>query len=431
MQSSRPAPDVDGNRLMKRLHDLSVIGRDPTGGITRPGFSAAAGEANRFVGALAQQAGLSVSIDAGGNLILRRPSDSRDRPTLVLGSHLDTVVNGGWLDGAYGVLAGLEVLQVIQENNVELDFGLAVIAFANEEGALFPQPFWGSMVVAGLLDQLPADPTDYQGNPLAKALAETGGNMAELSAATWEPNSLLGYLELHIEQGPVLEDAGLSIGVVDAIVGRTVLGVEIRGIAAHAGTTPMESRSDALLAAARLALFTDQLPREKNLCSVATVGHLEVRPNSANTIVGTAHLTVDIRDATLDRMAAAEQAVRDELDDLAKQFGLEVQCDRLIQSSPALTDESLRRTIEASADDLGLGYRTMTSGAGHDAQIMAGVAPIGMIFVPSINGVSHVPDEDTSPADLVAGARVLLGSVLRMGPPNGDAQNVHPAMTVR
>lgn len=414
MRSSRHRLDIDGFRLVARLHDLSAIGRDPAGGITRPGFSALAAEANKFVGNLAEQAGLRASVDAGGNLILRRPSDEGKRPTLLVGSHLDTVVNGGWLDGAYGVLAALEVLQVVHQNDVDLDFDLAAIAFANEEGALFPQPFWGSMVVAGMLDALPSEPTDYHGNPLAKALAETGGNMAELRTAVWPTGSLLGYLELHIEQGPILESERLPIGIVDAIVGRTVLGVEVRGVAAHAGTTPMDSRSDALLGAARLALFAEQLPQDMSLCQVATVGHLEVRPNSANTIVGTAELTVDIRDATLERMAAAEQAVRDELAALAKQFNLEVKCERLIQSRPALADPLFRRRIAESAEELGLGYRTLSSGAGHDAQIISTVAPMGMIFAPSIDGASHVPQENTSEEDLIAGARVLLGTVLRM-----------------
>jgi N-carbamoyl-L-amino-acid hydrolase len=406
--------DINGDRLMSRLHTLAGIGRDPSGGISRLGFSATASEANRFVLRTAEKCGLPASIDAGGNLLIRQPTSDRSRPTLLLGSHLDTVVNGGWLDGAYGVIAALEVLQTISENHLKLEFDIAVVAFANEEGALFPQPFWGSMVMSGMLDALPENPTDYHGSPLDIALARAGGDITNLEAAVWPESSILGYLELHVEQGPVLESGGLQIGVVDAIVGRTVVEVDICGVAAHAGTTPMSARSDAIVGASHLALIVEQLSRRRGLCRVATVGRLEVFPNSANTIPGRARLTVDLRDPRLERMMAAESAVQGEVAALATRLDLKARCERIVCSRPALMDQTLREKIVESAEDLGLKYQTLSSGAGHDAQILSTVAPAAMIFVPSIGGVSHVPEENTTEEDLIAGARVLLGTVLRI-----------------
>ncbi|MFB7918550.1 Zn-dependent hydrolase [Streptomyces sp. NPDC056061] len=407
--------DIDGERLLHRLRTLATIGRDPAGGISRPGFGDATAQANRYVQKAAEQHNLCTAIDAGGNLLIRRPTSQaqQKRRTLLMGSHLDTVYNGGWLDGAYGVLSALEVLATIAEHDVDLGFDLTVVAFANEEGADFPQPFWGSMVLSGQRDALPAQPVDYQGNPLASALARTGGDINDLVSAAWKPDALLGYLELHIEQGPVLENSGTPIGVVDAINGRFVLQVDLHGTAAHAGTMPMEGRADALVAAAHLILAVRQLPREGR-CQVATVGHLEVLPNSANTIAGTARLTVDLRDADVDRLRQAHRDVCDEAQTLADRLGVQARCEQIIATRPAATAPSYQAAITESADALGLAHTTLSSGAGHDAQIMAAVTPIGMIFVPSIGGASHVPQEDTAVGDLLAGARVLLSSVLRL-----------------
>lgn len=407
-------PDIDGDRLLHRLHTLAAIGQDPGGGISRPGFSEAALQAHQYVQEAAEEHGLRTTIDAGGNLLIRSPGPARSgRRTLLLGSHLDTVLNGGWLDGSYGVMAALEVLAAVTESRQDLGFDVAVVAFANEEGALFPQPFWGSMILAGMLDALPVNPTDYHGNPLSTALGRAGGDIKQLPSAAWTPASLLGYLELHIEQGPVLESTSIPVGVVDAIAGRCVLEVELHGIAAHAGTTPMRGRADSLVGAAHLTLFVEQLPYQ-GLCQVATVGHLDITPNSANTIAGTARLTVDLRDAQPERLHKAGDVVRDEIAVLAARHHLEAQCEQVVCSQPAATERTFRNKIAESADALGLAHRTLSSGAGHDAQIMASVTPIGMIFAPSIGGVSHVPQENTAEADLIAGARVLLGTVLRL-----------------
>jgi N-carbamoyl-L-amino-acid hydrolase len=355
-------------------------------------------------------------VDAGGNLLIRRPDDHRraQRPPILVGSHLDTVANGGRLDGAYGVIAALEVLQTLHESGTETDHETIAIGFANEEGALFPQPFWGSMVLAGRLDALPSEPEDYAGRPLRDALSRAGGDLSRLKTATWAPGSLTAYLELHVEQGPVLEQLGRSIGVVDSITGRIHMCVQLQGKAGHAGTTPMEGRQDPLVVAARLIQTVQGLAREEKLCRVATVGRVEVQPNSPNTIPDSVRLDIDLRDSDPARLAAAEHTVRGALAALARLGNVRAVIESTVRGAPVQTDPAIRDAIRASATELGYAQETLPSGAGHDAQIVADLAPVGMIFVPSIDGVSHVPAERTAPEDLIAGAEVLLRTVLKL-----------------
>ncbi|MFJ2034180.1 M20 family metallo-hydrolase [Streptosporangium sp. NPDC087985] len=410
-------PDIDARRLLDRIEAFARIGGNGDGGITREGFGAADLEARARLSKEAQIGGLDSTVDAAGNVLIRRPEGGRGaegRRVLLFGSHLDTVANGGRLDGAYGVLAGLEVMQTIVESGAELTYEPVLVAFSNEEGALFPQPFWGSKVLAGALETLPEDPRDRSGRSLRHPLALAGGDLAALSTAVWPAESVAAYLELHVEQGPVLERGGRTIGVVDSITGRTQLTVEVRGSAGHAGTTPMELRRDPMTVAARIVLAVEDLAGEQRLCRVATVGWVEVQPNSPNTIADSVRLTIDLRDSVPSNLENAEQALRTSLASLGKQAEMHIDIRVDARAAPVATDPVLRAAITASADELGLPHQTLPSGAGHDAQIVARIAPIGMIFVPSIGGVSHVPEEDTAATDLVAGARVLLRTVLRL-----------------
>jgi hydantoinase/carbamoylase family amidase len=418
-QSVEPPPgrlSIDGPRLLDRIARLAVIGRNAAGGIDRAGFGDNDLRARDEFLRECAAAGLAGSVDAAGNILVRRPPGLArpDAPVLLLGSHLDTVTNGGRLDGAYGVLAALEVLQTVVEHGLELSYEPVVVAFANEEGARFPQPFWGSKALAGQFRELPADPRDHDGASLREPLAHTGGDLDRLDTAAWPAKSIAAYLELHIEQGPVLEAGAERIGVVSGITGRTVLIVAVRGRAGHAGTTPMELRHDPLAAAARMVLAIEALSREQRMCRVSTVGRLDVRSNSPNTIAQDATLTIDLRDSDPARLAAAEQAARDLVASIATERRVTAEVSVSTRSGPALADAGLMAAIADSAAELGYTHRTMPSGAGHDAQIMSTVAPFGMIFVPSIGGVSHVPAEDTADADLVAGAEVLLHSALRL-----------------
>ena len=408
--------DIRPDRLLRRIAQLAEIGRDESGGITRPAFSAADHQARRYLIGQAAAAGLSPGVDAAGNIIVRRPPGSTlpsGTPALLMGSHLDTVVGAGRLDGAYGVVAALEVLQVISEAGVQLEHEPVAIAFANEEGALFPQPFWGSMAVAGRLAALPDDPRDHQGESLREPLHLVGGDLDDLPSAVWPPGSAAAFLELHIEQGAELERSGKQIGIVDVISGRTMLTVEVRGTAGHAGTTPMPGRRDALAAAARVVSAVEALAADDELCRVSTVSRVDVYPNTSNTIAGSVRLTVDIRDTDAGRIAAAEASLTRVLEAVAERTGTELKLIAAVRSGPVHADDVLREAIERSAAELGLAHDVLPSGAGHDALVIADIAPIGLIFVPSIGGLSHVPDEDTADADLIAGARVLLHTALR------------------
>lgn len=408
---------INGGRLLRRIRELAAIGVDPaTGGITRPGFGPADQEARTYLIGQAHAAGLTAGVDAAGNVIMRRllPDDSAgQRSAVLMGSHLDTVVNGGPLDGAYGVLAALEVLQCCAEAGLDTPYEPVAVGFANEEGALFPQPFWGSMALAGRLDALPGEPADHHGRPLRRALEEAGGNLDALGTAAWSPGSVAAYLELHIEQGPVLERAGAEIGVVEAITGRAVLTLRIQGSAGHSGTTPMEGRRDAMVAAALVVVAAEEISGGQDLCRVATVGHLDAYPNTPNTIAGAVTLTVDLRDTDPVRLRSAEDAMRGALRRIAERTGTGITVTALTRSEPVATHAPLRAAVALSADELGLSHLQLPSGAGHDAQVVADIAPIAMIFVPSIGGVSHVPEEDTHPEHLVGGANVLLHTVLR------------------
>ncbi|GGX80181.1 Zn-dependent hydrolase [Streptomyces minutiscleroticus] len=420
-RASSLALDIDAERLLRRIEELGRIGADPaTGGITRTGFSAADREARAYLMDEARAAGLFPAVDAAGNIVVRRRHTGQhtaDRQVLMMGSHLDTVVDGGRLDGAYGVLAALEVLQTLVESGVGLRHEPVAVAFANEEGALFPQPFWGSMAAAGRITDLPEEPCDHQGRPLRNALRLAGGDLDALGSACWPEQSVAAYLELHVEQGPVLERSGSRIGVVEAITGRIVLTLEIQGAAGHSGTTPMDARCDALGAAARVVLAAEHIARQRKLCRVATVGRLDPYPNTPNTIAGAVRMTVDLRDTDVWRAGDAEETLRAMLHDIAEATGTRIEVVAETRSDPVFTDPRLRETIVRSADELGLPHEKLPSGAGHDAQFMAGITPIGMIFVPSIGGVSHVPQENTAPEDLAAGARVLLRTALRTAGP--------------
>lgn len=401
--------------MLTRIRELAKIGADPRGGVTRAGFSAADRLGIAYVTDQARGAGLEPEVDQAGNLIIRRPDADLSRPALLMGSHLDTVVQAGPLDGAYGVLAALDVVQVLAGYPEPLRYEPVAIAFANEEGALFPCPFWGSLAVSGRLERTPDDLLDRSGGSLREPLRAIGGDPDAVAGAKWRAGSIGAYLELHIEQGPALEGSGNRIGVVEGITGRTVFSVTVHGAAGHAGTVPMDYRADALTTAARVVLAVEELARSQEVCAVATVGRFQIEPDVTNVIPGVVRMTVDVRDLSPQRLRGAEEALCAELARVATDTRTRVQVEVTDRIAGAVTDPGLRATIRAAADELGLPSLDLPSGAGHDAQMIAPVAPIGMVFVPSEGGVSHVPEENTSDDDLVGGARVLLRTALRIG----------------
>jgi N-carbamoyl-L-amino-acid hydrolase len=417
---------VDADRFLTALRGLAQIGCDPQGGITRLGLSAEESRAREFLEDLAAKAGLATDIDPAGNLLIRRADADPRLPVLMFGSHIDTVRQGGWLDGAYGVVAALEALTVLLETGVTIDgFEPVAVGFANEEGALVQHPFWGSRAMAGLLDADAEKAVDRAGRPARDYLPAAGGDPERLAEAAWPAGRIAAFLELHIEQGPVLERLGLDIGVVDGIVGRTIFACEVSGEQQHAGTTPMRDRRDALVGAAQLVAKVESLATALGACSTATVGFMDVSPNTVNTIPGVVRLNAEIRDTDTTRIQRSERLLASMAEHVARVSHVDVDlrvCDR---SAPVLTDPGLRGVIANAAESLGLSWQAMPSGAGHDAQVIAALAPVGMIFVPSKDGVSHAPGEDSDVQALVAGADVLvtaLAALLGGGSPESDLE---------
>jgi beta-ureidopropionase / N-carbamoyl-L-amino-acid hydrolase len=408
--------DVDQTRMTRMLAELARF-TAPGPGVTRTGLSPEEARARHHLAAACRRDGLVTHVDQATNLIVRRPGADPDKPVVLIGSHLDTVVGGGRLDGTYGVVAACEVLRVLAAARVELPAEPVAIAFTNEEGAGFPYPFLGSLAVTGGVDVAKAAAmTDRHGRSLPDAMRAAGGDLDTIGAAAWAPGSIACFLEPHIEQGPVLESEDVPIGVVDAITGRTILDITIRGDQGHAGTTPMSARHDALASAAQVILAVEKLAARDQVCTVGTVGVLDVHPGVTNVIPGVVQLTAEIRDGRPECLYAAENELTATLTEIAATTGVGIEVDARPVSRPTATSEQARETITAAATALGLPYRHMFSGAGHDAQILAEIAPIGMIFVPSHRGVSHVPDEHTADTHLTAGARTLLHTVLRLCP---------------
>ncbi|HEX8094708.1 Zn-dependent hydrolase [Jatrophihabitans sp.] len=402
---------VDGSRLIRTIESLSLIGADPAGGISRLGLTSAEGAGRELVAGIARSYGLQTETDAAANLIIRRSRPDPGRPVLLLGSHLDTVVQGGALDGAYGLLAALEVLRAVSSCDLDSTYEPVVIGFSNEEGAWIPCPFWGSKAVTGQLVE-PELLKVRDGRSIRQALHEAGGNFDRLGTAQWPAGSIGCYLELHIEQGSTLETAGVPLGIVSAVTGRTVVAITVDGEQNHAGTTPMPARRDALAAAARIVLALEGMARDERRCAVATVGILEVDSGSTNVIPGRVRLTAEFRDPVQRNLDRAELRMVEQLAAIADSCGVEVAHQVTMRRPPSSCDPALLDRIATAAHRLAAPTLTMHSGAGHDSQIIADQAPIGMIFVPSRGGMSHCPQEHTPADQLVLGADLLLQSVL-------------------
>ena len=407
------AVTINRTRFERMLRGLAGIGVDPRGGISRLGLSEAEDEARSYLSSVSRAAGLVPEVDPAGNLLVRSPARRYGHPAVMIGSHTDTVLQGGWLDGSYGIVAALEVLAVLTETGAGCAPDLVVAGFANEEGALVQYPFWGSRALAGNLVEA-ARACDRDGRPVTSYLRALGCDPDRLGDAAWPAGSISAYLELHIEQGCVLEDRQIPIGIVEAIVGRTVFDIEVCGQPGHPGTTPMARRKDALTAAAELVLGVERMARARDVCSTATVGFLETSPNTTNTIPGTVRLSAEIRDADRGRLMAGEQRILEMASGIGESRGLKIVVRVAHRVDPVPAHPAIRSTISAATRRLGLDHLAMPSGAGHDAQIIAKIAPVGMIFVPSKGGVSHTPQEDTDMYHLIAGANVLLHTVAEL-----------------
>lgn len=409
-----PTPAIDGDRLRRAFAAMAAVGRTPGGGVTRLALTPPHLDARRLLRSWAEELGLEVLTDDAGNLSVVRPAAAVGDPAalpLVIGSHLDSVVEGGRFDGALGVVAGMEVLRALEEVRWPTRRPIRVVDFTNEEGARFRPAMLGSAVAAGVLrpEEAYAIP-DAAGVRFGDALRSAG----QLGPADHRPVPFAGYLELHVEQGPILEAEGFPLGVVDGVQGLVWLEAEFTGRADHAGPTPMARRADALVAAARLVETVRRLPAELSPDAVATVGTLDVHPNLPNVVPGRVRLTVDVRHprrAVLERGAARVEA---EARAIAAREGCRLRVRRRWTMEPTPFDPEIRTLLHTIAAERGVRARTITAGAGHDAKHMATVGPAGMLFVPSTGGVSHNEAEDSPWEACVTGAQVLLEAVLRL-----------------
>jgi N-carbamoyl-L-amino-acid hydrolase len=409
------APRVNAARLRQRLEELSVFGRPAAGtfadGVSRYAYSDADVAGRAYVMKLMEGAGLKPRIDAAGNIFGRRAGTQDSLPPVLFGSHIDSVPNGGNFDGDLGSLGAIEVVETLNEARVATRRPLEVVVWQNEEGFAFNNGLVGSRAVAGHLDPGELDAV-WNGTKKSDAIRKIGGAPERIAEAVRRPGSFACYLELHIEQGGVLEKGGVDIGVVEGIVAIDRYDVEIRGFANHAGTTPMAERHDALVAASHVTIAVDEMVRGEAGAQVGTVGQLTVSPNVPNIVPGTVRLVVELRDLSPKKIAGIAEKLRTRVRGIASLTKTEIDMRAAAHHDAALATPEVQKSIEAACGKLGLKSQRLPSGAGHDAQMMALLGPMGMIFVPSVGGISHSPKEFSRWEDCARGVDVLMLAVL-------------------
>lgn len=400
---------INGDRLMGRLFALAEIGAIDGGGCARLALTDDDREGRDLVVSWMRDLGLEVTIDKVGNVVGVWKVGSG--APVMTGSHIDTVRTGGKFDGNLGVLAGLEVIESLQESGYTPDRPIAVAYFTNEEGARFAPDMLGSLVYAGgMTVEAALGIVSIDGHRFGDELQRIG-YAGTVPCPGPIPHA---FVELHIEQGPLLEAEGVTIGCVDGVQGISWQEVEIVGQSNHAGTTPMSLRHDPAFVAAKIAVFLRELANEFGGQQVCTVGKIDLHPNLINVVPAKATMTLDVRNTDEGLLQRAEKRIQEYLEDLARQEGVTISTRVLARFEPVTFDERVIDIIERTARDMGLSHRRMPSGAGHDAQMLARMCPTAMIFVPSVRGISHNPAEHTDVEDLLAGSNMLLRTIVRL-----------------
>ena len=401
-------PDrVDGARLNDTMSTMKTFGGTPGGGSIRVAYSDANREALEYLAGLMADAGLETHIDVVGNLIGRKAGTTSDVPPLVTGSHIDTVPNGGHYDGIVGVMAAIEVARTLHDAGHTLEHPLEIVVWSNEEGGKT-----GSRAMNGSVRPFELTLPSLGDKNLGDGMRFLGGDPDRLADAVRAPGSIAAYVELHVEQGAILHRGGVQIGVVDGIVGIRRWNVTVNGFANHAGTTPMDQRQDAMYAAAKLITAIRDVITAAPGRQVGTVGRLKASPGAPNVIPGSAVFSLEIRDLSMDKIGELFASIRAAAERIGEETDTSIRFQQFYESPAAITDPRISAAVKASADELGLSAQHMPSGAGHDAQSLAPLGPIGMIFVPSVDGISHAPGEFTSADDVTNGANVLLKTLL-------------------
>ncbi len=407
---TREQPSINGERLVGRLAQLAEIGRSDEGACCRLALTDEDRAGRDLVVGWMRELGLDVRVDRIGNIFGMR-AGTEDIAPVMSGSHIDTVRTGGRFDGTLGVLGALEVVETLNDAGIVTRRPLVVGVFTNEEGARFAPDMLGSLVyVGGLPLDRALDTVGIDGKRLGDELARIG-YAGDAPLGLYRPHA---FVELHIEQGPVLDLEGLRIGAVENLQGISWQEITIVGQSNHAGTTPMRMRHDAGYCAAAIGVELRAIARDLGGDQVCTMGMVRLHPNLINVIAARATVTVDMRNTDESVLQQAEHRLAAFLDELSRREGVAIEARRLARFEPVQFDDGIARLIEGHAARLGLPCRRMTSGAGHDAQMLARICPTAMVFVPSIGGISHNPAEDTRPEDLAAGAEVLLHSLLEL-----------------
>ena len=420
MPAPSNAPTIDKRRLMRDLNAIGRIGIGDHGSVTRLVFSIKELRSRQVLIHLMRQAGLKIHVDAIGNIFGRLDGADPKAPALLAGSHLDTVIHGGKYDGPVGVIGALEAVRTIRENKITLRAPLEVVCFIGEESSRFGFSTLGSSLVAGEVH--PKDLTnavDAQGTKLADVLSSLGISPRNLSRLARDPKSMKAYLELHIEQGPILEAKAKRIGLVTSIAAPSRFKVIFTGQADHSGTTPMEMRKDALVAAAQLIEYVEKICRKFSSMEkgrvVGTVGAMKIEPGVINAVPGRTELSIDIRSTSAQAKDKVARLVKQRGAAIARDRGIAIEVLNIRAEEPVPLDKRLLRITRQLCDEKAIDYEIMPSGAGHDAMQMAKITPAGMIFIPSRRGISHNPLEWTDPDDIALGAQLLMETMIRVG----------------
>ncbi len=410
------APQIDGQRLNAQLTAIAEFGKNPQGGVTRLAYSDADLKARAYAAQLMRDAKLTVRVDAAGNIFGRRAGTDPLAKPIVFGSHVDSVPEGGNYDGNVGSLGAIEVARTLGERGIATRHPLDVVVWQNEEGGT-----WGSHLATAAVTDTELATVARSGKSIRDGIVFIGGDPTRLANGRIAKGAVHGYLELHIEQGGNLDREKLDIGIVEGIVGLREWDVTIDGFANHAGTTPMNERRDAMLAAARFTEMVNRIVTAEPGRQVGTVGRIQAFPGAPNVVPGKVTCTLELRDLDDRKIQRLYETIVKESEAIGRLNGTTFSYDEFVTHESALCDERVRTLIGSSAKELGFTTKSLPSGAGHDAQNMARVCPMGMIFIPSVGGISHAPKEYSRPQDITNGANVLLAALLRMDAVKFDA----------
>ena len=398
---------VNGQRIESRIVELAKFGSDEKGHGYRVAYTKGDIDGRAWFIELMKKAGLEVIIDTGGNISGKRKGKNQSLKPIAFGSHIDMVPDGGNYDGTLGSISALEIIETLNENKIVTEHPLEVIIFANEEGGTV-----GSKALAGLLTDEGLKKVSQSGLTMAEGIKAVGGNPDNIQSCLRKRGDLHTFLELHIEQGGILENENIQIGVVEGIVGMMDWDVTIEGFANHAGATPMNIRKDALLAASKLVIAVNEVINGVHGKQVGTVGKISSYPGASNVIPGKVVMSLEIRDLSMEKVEILFAEVQKRADVIASDSGTKIIFQPQFVIKSALSNNLLQDKINSSAKGLGLTTKFMQSGAIHDSQNMSLIAPMAMIFVPSVGGISHSPNEFTKAVDMTNGANVLLQTIL-------------------